>query len=135
MQSRKLAPSISGSSTGSSIRSRSLAPLVLLLAACAGNGPIVDTKGIDQARYKQDLGECESYAGQVSTGKAAAKSAGAGAIVGAAVGAIFGNSTTVVQSAGVGGVLGGAQGAASGEQSKDQVVKSCLRGRGYSVLN
>lgn len=131
MQSRKLAPSLSGSS----IRLSSLAPLVLLAAACAGNGPIVDTKGIDQARYKQDLNECETYAGQVSTGKAAAKSAGAGALVGAAIGAIVGNSTTVVQSAGVGGVLGGAKGAASGEQSKDQVVKNCLRGRGYSVLN
>jgi outer membrane lipoprotein SlyB len=135
MQSRKLAPFSSGSSPGSSIRLCSLAPLVLLAAACAGNGPIVDTKGIDQARYKQDLNECETYAGQVNTAKAAGKSAAAGAVVGGIVGAIFGNSTTVVQSAGVGGVLGGAQGAASGEQSKDQVVKNCLRGRGYSVLN
>jgi outer membrane lipoprotein SlyB len=109
--------------------------LLAICAGCAGNGPIVDTKNIDQARYKQDLSECQTYAGQVNTGAAAGKSAAAGAVVGGIVGAIFGNSTTVIQSAGVGGVLGGAQGAANGEQSKDQVVKNCLRGRGYSVLN
>lgn len=131
MPSGKQAPSV----TGSANRLWTLAPAVLLAAACAGNGPIVDTKNIDRGRYEQDLKECETYAGQVNTGAAAGKSAAAGAVVGGIIGAIVGNSTTVVQSAGVGGVLGGAKGAASSEQSKDQVVKSCLRGRGYSVLN
>ena len=118
----------------SRLRPLALLPL-LLLAACGSRGPIVDTQGIDQARYKQDLYECETYAGQVSTGAAAGKGAAGGAVLGAVVGAIVGDSTTVARSAGVGGVLGGARGAASGEQSKDQVVKNCLRGRGYSVLN
>ncbi|MDB5970302.1 MAG: hypothetical protein JWQ90_2752 [Hydrocarboniphaga sp.] len=76
-----------------------VAPVLLLAAACGSRGPIVDTQNIDQARYKQDLNECQAYAGQVNAGAQAGK------------------------------------GAVGGEQSKDQVVKNCLRGRGYSVLN
>lgn len=106
-----------------------------MIAGCAGNGPIVDRTGVDEKRYSSDLSECQTYASEVSTGKAAGKSALAGAVVGAAIGAITGNSTTVARGAGVGGVAGGASGAVSGEQSKDQVVKNCLRGRGYKVLN
>ncbi|MDZ4080817.1 MULTISPECIES: glycine zipper family protein [Hydrocarboniphaga] len=105
------------------------------LAGCAGNGPIIDRTGVDEKRYASDLSECRTYASEVSTGKAAGKSAIAGAVVGAAIGAITGNSTSVARGAGVGGVAGGASGAVSGEQSKDQVVKNCLRGRGYKVLN
>jgi outer membrane lipoprotein SlyB len=110
-------------------------PAALLLAACASRGPIVDTQGVDMARYQQDLSQCETYAAQVNTGTEAGKGAVGGAVVGAAIGAIVGNSTTVARGAGVGGVLGGARGAARGEGEKDQVVKNCLRGRGYRVLN
>jgi outer membrane lipoprotein SlyB len=110
-------------------------PAALLLSACASRGPIVDTQGVDMARYQQDLSQCETYAAQVSTGAEAGKGAVGGAVVGAAIGAIIGNSTTVARGAGVGGVAGGARGAARGENEKDQVVKNCLRGRGYRVLN
>ena len=106
-----------------------------VLAGCSGNGPIIDRTGVDEKRYASDLSECKTYASEVSTGKAAGKSALAGAAVGAVIGAITGNSTTVARGAGVGGVAGGASGAVAGEQSKDQVVKNCLRGRGYKVLN
>jgi outer membrane lipoprotein SlyB len=117
-------------------KARLLAPaLALLLSACAGNKPIVDTKNVDMARYNQDLGECEAYAGQVSTGKSAGRGAAGGAVLGGVLGAIFGDSATVARSAGAGGVIGGARGAVSGEQEKDQVVRNCLRGRGYSVLD
>ena len=51
------------------------------------------------------------------------------------LGAIFGNSGDVARGAGAGGVVGGARGAASGEREKDQVLRNCLRGRGYRVLN
>jgi outer membrane lipoprotein SlyB len=109
--------------------------LALGIAACANNNVIVDTKGADMTRYEQDRRECEAYAGQVSTGQQAAKSGGFGAVVGAAVGAIFGNSTSVVRGAGTGAVLGGAQGAVKGEGEKEQVLRNCLSGRGYRVLN
>lgn len=108
---------------------------VLALAACASRNVIVDTQGADMSRYAQDRRECESYAAQVDTGGQVARSAGFGALVGAAIGAIFGNSKTVVRSAGAGGVTGGAQGAIRGDQEKEQVLRNCLRGRGYRVLN
>lgn len=107
----------------------------MLLVACASRGPIIDTQGVDMTRYDQDLAQCQAYAGQVNTGTEAGKSAVGGAVVGAAIGAIVGNSTTVARGAGVGGVLGGARGASRGENEKDRVVKNCLRGRGYRVLN
>jgi uncharacterized protein YcfJ len=109
--------------------------LALVMAGCASDRVIVDTKGVDMSRYEQDKAECETYASQVSTGEQAGKGAIGGAVVGAAIGAIVGNSTTVGRSAGVGGVLGGARGAAKGEGEKDQVLRNCLRGRGYRVLN
>jgi hypothetical protein len=114
-----------------------IAPLLalLLLSACASDRVIVDTQGANMARYEQDRRECEAYAGQVSTGTAVAKGAGFGAVVGAALGAIFGDSRAVAQSAAGGGVVGGAKGAVQGENEKEQVLRNCLRGRGYRVLN
>lgn len=107
----------------------------LALGACASRGPIVDTQNTDMARYEQDLAQCRAYAGQVNTGTEAGKGAVGGAAVGAVLGAIVGNSSTAARGAGVGGVLGGARGASRGAGEKDAVVKNCLRGRGYRVLN
>jgi hypothetical protein len=46
-----------------------------------------------------------------------------------------GNKTGIVQAAGAGAVIGGAGGAFSGNQAQEAVVKRCLGGRGYKVLN
>lgn len=106
----------------------------LLLAACSGtSGPIIDTKGVDMTQYRQDLAECESYATQVSTGSAVGKGAVGGAAVGAAVGAIAGGDAA--KGAGIGAVTGGAQSARISDREKADVVRNCLRGRGYRVLN
>lgn len=112
-----------------------LVAVPLLIGGCARNRVIVDTQGTNMARYEKDYAQCETYANQVSTGEQAAKGAGFGAAIGAALGAIFGNSRDVGQSAAGGAVLGGARGAAGGEREKDQVLRNCLRGRGYKVLN
>jgi hypothetical protein len=107
---------------------------VLLLAACSGaTGPIIDTKGVDMAKYEQDRTECEKYAQQVSTGKAVGKGATGGAAVGAAVGAIAGGGAG--EGAGIGAVTGGAESARIADREKADVVRNCLRGRGYHVLN
>lgn len=107
---------------------------VLTLAACSGaTGPIIDTKGVDMAKYDQDRTECESYATQVSTGTAVGKGAVGGAAVGAAIGAIAGGGAG--QGAGIGAVTGGAQSARISDREKADVVRNCLRGRGYRVLN
>lgn len=106
----------------------------LLLVACSGTkGPIIDSKGVDMARYQQDLAECEVFAKEVSTGRAVAKGSASGAAVGAAIGAIANGNAG--EGAGIGAVTGGARSAQIADQEKAGVVKNCLRGRGYRVLN
>jgi hypothetical protein len=108
-----------------------------LAAACTTTKDvIIDERGVDMARYRQDLAECRVYAEQVRTGEKAARGAASGAVVGGAVGAILGDSREgAARGAGVGAVTGGARGVAAGEREEAQVVKRCLRGRGYKVLN
>jgi outer membrane lipoprotein SlyB len=110
-----------------------LISVIALLAACTTTDEIIiDKQGVDMSRYDQDLAECRSYATEVQTGKKVAKGAASGAVVGGLIGAITGDAG---KSAGVGAVGGGAKGASQGEQEEVQVVKRCLRGRGYKVLN
>ncbi|WP_439105581.1 glycine zipper domain-containing protein [Congregibacter sp.] len=97
---------------------------------------IIDRKGVDLAKYAADKAECEVYADEVRTGEKAARGAASGAVVGGAVGAIVRDSTEgAVRGAGVGAVTGGAKGVSEGERDKVRVVKRCLSGRGYRVLN
>ena len=117
-----------------------LSSLVVVTAVgCAGADvrPIVDMKGVNEAVYEKDLQECQAYAKEQSgMGETAAKGAGAGAVVGGLLGLVTGgNKTGIVQAAGAGAVLGGAGGAFSGNQAQEAVVKRCLSGRGYRVLN
>lgn len=112
-----------------------------VLAGCAGHRHrsadrvIVDTRDVDLNAYYRDLDECQHYADDVAVGRRAAGGAVAGAVIGGAVGAIAGNSRTAERAAGVGGVVGGAKGVGSGLRERDRVVKNCLVGRGYLVLN
>ena len=109
------------------------------LLGCAGADvrPIVDMKGVNESAYENDLKDCQTIAQQQSgMGSTAAKGAGAGAVVGGLLGLVTGGNTTgIVQAAGAGAVIGGAGGAYSGNQSQEAVVKRCLSGRGYKVLN
>lgn len=113
-----------------------VAPLMLLGACTTTDEIIIDRKGVDMARYAADKAECETYADEVRTGEKAARGAASGAVVGGAVGAIVRDSTEgAVQGAGVGAVTGGARGIAEGARDEVRVVKRCLSGRGYRVLN
>lgn len=106
---------------------------------CAGADvrPIVDMKGVNEATYEQDLQECQTLAKQESgMGSTAAKGAGAGVVVGGLLGLVTGgNGSGIAQAAGAGAVIGGAGGAFKGNQAQESVVKRCLAGRGYKVLN
>lgn len=111
-----------------------------LCAATCSSGPIVDMKGVDQERYERDLAECRQYADQVdvarSAGGGALLGAAGGAAVGAVVGAITGSpGTGAAVGGGAGGTSGLFAGGASGANKKERVVRNCLRGRGYSVLD
>jgi hypothetical protein len=110
-----------------------LIAVVIGVSACASSrGPIIDTKGVDMAKYEQDLAECRQYGREVQPARGAAKGAAGGAAVGAAIGAITGSAA---RGAGVGAVSGAAQSGAEGARERPTVVKNCLRGRGYNVLN
>lgn len=112
---------------------------VATLVGCAGADvrPIVDMKGVNESAYENDLQECQAYAKQESgMGSTAAKGAAAGAVVGGLLGLVTGgNGSGIAQAAGAGAVIGTAGGAYSGNQSQEAVVKRCLSGRGYKVLN
>ncbi len=103
-------------------------------AGCAGRSkPIIDPAGIDMTQYQNDLEQCGQIAQQVEqkTGSGAA----GGALVGGLIGAITGDSDRAMRSAGVGAVAGGARGAGATVREKSQVIKNCLRNRGYKILN
>lgn len=105
----------------------------ITIAGCSAHPePIVDTKGVDLSAYATDLAECNEYAEQIRTGKGVAKGAAGGAVVGAATGAISGDAGA---GAGYGGIYGATRSGLGADREKQAVVKRCLRGRGYKVLN
>jgi outer membrane lipoprotein SlyB len=109
--------------------------LGLLLAGCASHKIIIDKEGVDMAKYERDLAACREYAEEVPSGEEVGKGAVGGAVIGGAVGAILGGRRGAETLGGVGAVTGAARGGGRAEREKEQVVKNCLRGRGYRVLN
>ncbi len=112
-----------------------VAATVMVGACTTTDEIIVDRKGIDPAKYEQDLAECSEYSSEVKTGEKTARGAASGAVVGGLVGAAVGNSRDAQRGAGAGAVTGAARGVSEGSRQEVQVVKQCLRGRGYRVLN
>jgi uncharacterized protein YcfJ len=113
--------------------------LISMITGCANTGanyrPVVDTKGIDLARYEADLGECQQFANQTaSAGQAAAAGAAAGAVFGALLAAAAGGGNSKKSTAGVGALTGAAGAAGQGETNQRDVIRRCLAGRGYKVL-
>lgn len=109
------------------------------LVGCAGvpHGqdwvPIVDLKP-DQANsdYWRDLVDCREYAAKTLT---ADQAAAQGALFGALLGAIL--SPRGLRNEGAGwGAAGGAGGAAvAANRNQESIVRNCLLGRQYRVLN
>tara|TARA_B110000483_G_scaffold206028_1_gene250083 strand:+ start:560 stop:1012 length:453 start_codon:yes stop_codon:yes gene_type:complete len=112
------------------------------LAGCASapgiHGPkelIIDRQFVDQSQYAIDLAECQRYAEQVPMAEQVTQGTVAGAAVGGAVGAVVGDSDTAKRSAGAGAVLGGVESYQRANREKHQVLRRCMEGRGYRVLN
>ncbi|MDP6435666.1 MAG: glycine zipper family protein [Gammaproteobacteria bacterium] len=107
---------------------------LLLIAGCSSAPqPIIDTKGVDMTVYQQDLAECQQYALQVDTSSGVTKGAAVGAAVGGALGAVSGGSGK--RGAASGAIVGATKSGGRAANEKQAVVKNCLRGRGYRVLN
>jgi hypothetical protein len=108
--------------------------VAVLVSGCSSSpGPIVDTQGVDMSRYYADMSDCKGYGDQVEIEVGMAKGAVAGGATGAAAGAVL--SESVGEWGGVGAVYGAAKSGIKGDREKSQVVKRCMRGRGYRVLN
>ena len=121
-----------------------IAGVILLatsLASCAGveeftgKEPIIDTQGVDLVTLEQDKLDCQAYADQVQVGRQAAVAAGTGAVLGGVIGGVFGNSSTARRGAGAGAASGAVQGTDGGLRDRQEVIRNCLLGRGYRVLN
>ena len=112
---------------------------VYLLTACAGSAvrPIVDMQGVNSDKYESDLRDCQNYASQKSGAtETGAKAAVGGATIGALIGLVAGGTgSNIAQGAGIGAVVGGGGGAYAGNKAQEDIVKNCLRGRGYKVLD
>ena len=101
----------------------------------ASGQPIVDTKGVNMAQYELDLEECSIFAEDISTGKSIAKGAVTGGAVGAVIEAITDDERSWGDTFEVSAVSGGVQSGIRATRQKEQIVRRCLRGRGYKVLN
>lgn len=112
-----------------------IALLVSLLAACASYRPVVDMQGVESAKYEADLRECQQYAQQRNPAFQAGAGAAVGALLGVALAAAMGSSYSRNTGAAIGAVTGGASGAAHGAESQVQIIRNCMAGRGYRVLN
>ncbi len=124
------------------MRNATIAVLIAITAAACGSveqitgrEPVVDMQGVSYAAYHADLMECRGYADQVAAGRQVAVAAATGAAVGGVVGAVVGNSDTAKRSAGLGAVAGTFEGAQGALSERRGVVRNCLTGRGYRVLN
>jgi outer membrane lipoprotein SlyB len=96
---------------------------------------IIDTQGVSMEAYYQDLADCENYARQIDVASETTEGVVEGAVVGGVLGAVLGNHKTAERSAGAGAVLGGVKGNKRARHEQERIVRRCLIGRGYKVLN
>ncbi len=94
--------------------------------------PLVDMKGKTEALFSADLKDCQGYADQRLS---AERSAAAGAVVGALLGALIAPRGYKTSTAAVGAGAGAAGGAGNAQQRQEFIVKMCMSGRGYMVLD
>lgn len=108
----------------------------LALAGCATSGrnytPVVDMQGRQQQVFAADLRDCQQYATQRAD---AATGAVVGALAAGLLGAFLAPRGYKNEVAGKTSVLGAIGGAGQANETQEVIIKRCLAGRGYSVLN
>lgn len=112
---------------------------LVMLVGCAHTGagyrPLVDTQGVDMNQYERDLRDCQGYAQQtVNAGQGAVIGAVAGAVLGALLAGVAGSGYSKGRSARVGAVAGAVGAGAEAESGQRDVIRRCMAGRGYRVL-
>lgn len=116
---------------------RSLLIASLLIAGNAYSAEFtIDTKGVDMTNYYQDMQDCKSFAEKKSIAGDAVTGAVTGAAVSAAIGAVVGDSSDWASGGAKWGAIEGvAEGAWAGYEGKRSIVRNCLIGRGYKILD
>jgi outer membrane lipoprotein SlyB len=112
-----------------------LTPLIFL-AACAvtDQAPVVDMYRVDSAQYETELAQCQEYANQFDAKQEVVLRSVIGFVAGAAIGSIFGNADVIESFAGAGAVSGATQGSVNSIDSRNGIIRNCLRNRGYQIL-
>lgn len=114
---------------------------LLLLGGCASHyQPIIDPQTSQGGNFDRDLEECRKIAEQQNVAGEVGTRGLIGGGVGAALGAIFGAfgggaASGAALGAAVGGVSGAGSGALQSQHERDRIVRNCMTGRGYRVLN
>lgn len=122
---------------GPKVKNAICVTLALALTACATQPrgakyiPIIDGRDVDYSRYAVDLQECQQYAAQRDPMQAAM----AGALIGALLGAALAPRGHKNDTAGYGGSIGALSGGGRAIETQEDIIKRCLVGRGYSVLD
>lgn len=110
--------------------------LAVLTTGCATVGtryvPVVDLKDKDPVKYESDLKECQTLSEQRGDTAGAAV---AGAAFGAILGAILAPREFRNGMVNRGALMGAGSGAGQAVQTQQAIIKQCLTGRGYAVLN
>ena len=109
------------------------------------NNVMVDMSQVqDYNQYQMDLQQCEGLAVQNQPDAPQSEAVAGTAVRGAAAGAVSGGSGSKAAKKGAGvGVIAAASrnsrnrraASANASAQTDQIVKNCMRGRGYNVLN
>ena len=120
------------------IASLAAVPALLLAGACANTGasyqPVID--GPVGPNYSADLYSCQQIAAsQGALGSDAAQNPAVAAGAAAAGTALVNNrGSNVRDAAAVGAIAGLAGSALQQQQAKENIIKNCMRGRGYKVV-
>ena len=119
--------------------------IVIGIQTAHANNVVVDMSQVqDYTQYQTDLQQCEGLAVQNQPDAPQREAVAGTAVKGAAAGAISGGSGSSAAKKGAGiGVIAAASrnsrnrraASANASAQTDQIVKNCMRGRGYNVLN
>ena len=96
---------------------------------------IIDTRGIDESVFKKDYSECSDFAKNIDLTERTLKQGAVAGATGAAVGAIIGGEEAAKKIGGSAAVLNAVEANLDGRNEQAKIIKNCLRGRGYKVLN
>jgi len=112
--------------------------VVGLAAGCDNSGanytPVID--GTSNPNYSADLAECQTLAASGATidGRAVGAAATGAAVAGASSVIWNGNSSNAGEAAAIGALAGVTSSAIRKNAERENIVKNCMRGRGYNVL-